>query len=103
MPDRAVTLAQRKRLDGLIRRLGLRYVYGQRLAVSSHPAARAGCGVWFTAGCGMRIGCWGTGLVVAKVGLLLVVSAISFSSESSGAATRSASTSFSSLASSNSF
>jgi hypothetical protein len=31
--------------------------YGQRLAVSSHPAARAGCGPAFTAACGMRIGC----------------------------------------------
>src|SRR5580698_3037295 len=75
-------------------------VYGQRLAVSSHPTARvAGCGLVLTAGCVMRIGCCA---VIA--GLLFVASAsVSLSSESSGAATRSASTSFSSLASSSSF
>jgi hypothetical protein len=35
-----------------------RMFQGQRLAVSSHPAALAGCGEAFTACCGMRIGCW---------------------------------------------
>src|SRR5207245_8803626 len=33
--------------------------YGQRFAVSSQPAARAGCGVALTADCAMRMGCWG--------------------------------------------
>ena len=76
--------------------------HGQRLAVSSHPpAARAGCGLAFTAGCGMRMGCC-VEVGVARVGLLTSVPE-SFSSESKGAATRSASTSFSSLANSSSF
>jgi hypothetical protein len=74
--------------------------YGQRLAVSSQPAARAGCGAAATAGCGMRIGCCEL-VEVASVGL--GASANSLSSDKRGAATRSASTSFSSLASSSSF
>src|SRR6202158_3721317 len=73
--------------------------YGQRLAASSHPATRAGAGAAATTG-GIRIGCCAA--VAVKLGL--GASAIcSFSSESSGAATRKASTSFSSLVSSSSF
>src|ERR1019366_7642554 len=81
--------------------LHLRFIYGQRLAASSHPATRAGAAApcAATAG-GIRTGCCGGAAV--KVGL--GASAIcSFSSESSGAATRKASTSFSSLVSSSSF
>jgi hypothetical protein len=73
--------------------------YGQRLAASSHPATRAGAGAAATTG-GIRTGC----CVAVAVKLGLGASAIcSFSSESSGAATRKASTSFSSLVSSSSF
>src|SRR2546429_4118498 len=52
--------------------------YGQRFAVSSQPAARAGCGVALTADCAMRMGCCGVA-AVAKVGL---PSAASLSSDS---------------------
>src|ERR1700676_3477689 len=73
--------------------------YGQRVAASSQPATRAGAGAAATTG-GIRTGCCGA--VAVKLGL--GASAIcSFSSESSGAATRKASTSFSSLVSSSSF
>ncbi len=37
--------------------------YGQRFAVSSQPAARAGCGVALTADCAMRMGCCGVAAV----------------------------------------
>jgi hypothetical protein len=76
--------------------------YGHRFAVSSHPAARATGGAGLAAGCAIRSG---GGVVLANVGLLFVPSpTVSFSlSESSGAATRKASTSFSSLVSSSSF
>ncbi|MBZ5547479.1 MAG: hypothetical protein LAO22_05880 [Acidobacteriia bacterium] len=75
--------------------------YGQRFAASSQPAARAGGAVdAATTGAGIRIGCWGG--VDVKVGFTVSVVG-SFSSESNGAATRNASTSFSNLVSSSSF
>src|ERR1700674_756421 len=72
--------------------------YGQRLAASSQPATGAGAGAGNTGG--IRTGCCGE--VAVKLGLVASASC-SFSSESSGAATRKASTSFSSLVSSSSF
>src|SRR5208282_4855509 len=79
-----------------------RLAYGQRLAASSQPAPRAGgLAVWAPTACGIRTGCGG-GAVAAKLGLGASASC-SFSSESSGAAMRKASTSFSSLVSSSSF
>jgi hypothetical protein len=80
------------------RQLSLQIGYGQRLAVSSHPAARAAWGA-AVAGCGIRMGCC-VGAEV-NVGLLSVLA--SLSSDRRGAATRNASTSFSSLESSSSF
>ena len=75
--------------------------YGQRFAASSQPAARAGGVVdAATTGGGIRIGCCGG--VAARVGFGVSVDS-SLSSESNGAATRNASTSFSNLASSSSF
>src|ERR1700675_1805524 len=60
--------------------------YGQRLAVSSHPAARAGCGLAFTAPGGMRIGCCAV-VGGVNVGLLLLASTSdSLSSDNKGAA-----------------
>src|SRR5205085_11168100 len=67
--------------------------YGQRFALSSHPAARAGWAAAF-AGCGILMGCWPVE-DPAKVGLFSLLP--SLSSDRRGAATRSASTSFSSL------
>src|SRR3979411_1654590 len=76
-------------------------IYGQRLAASSHPAARAGCAPpWAATTGGTRTGC-GDG--VADMFDLFTSASVSFSSESRGAATRKASTSFSSLVSSSSF
>src|ERR1700737_2940432 len=76
-------------------------IYGQRLAASSQPATRAGdAALWAATTGGIRTGCCGADAV--KVGLGVSVSG-SFSSESNGAATRKASTSFSSLVSSSSF
>src|SRR6204780_5640824 len=55
-------------------------IYGQRLAVSSQPAARTGCGATATAGPGMRIGCCGPFTAVANAGFTMS-EFISFSSE----------------------
>jgi len=71
------------------------------LAASSQPAARAGGAVEVaTTGGGIRIGCWGG--VAVRVGFGVSPDS-SFSSESNGAATRNASTSFSNRVSSSSF
>src|SRR5262249_3036992 len=79
---------------------GLPQTYGQRLAVSSHPSARAaGPPAAATAGCGIRIGCWTTA-VTARV---VLFPATFLLSDNNGTATRNASTSFSSRASSSSF
>src|SRR5437763_845530 len=66
-------------------------LYGQRLAVSSHPAARTGCGAGIEgdAGTEMRGAC---GPLTAVGNTLLDSETFSFSSESSGATRRSAST-----------
>src|SRR5882672_9226523 len=76
--------------------------YGQRLAASSHPAARAGAlTAAATAGDGMRMGCCGA--VAVRVGLGGFAMDSFISSESKGAAMRRASTSFSNRVSSSSF
>ena len=79
-------------------------IYGQRLAVSSHPAARTGCGAGRDAEVGTAIRAVDCGPLTAgaKAGLARSESP-SFSSESSGATSRNASTSFSSRVSSISF
>jgi hypothetical protein len=81
-----------------------RIPYGQRLAVSSHPAARTGCGAGIdgAAGTERRAVAWGPFTAVAKAGFP-ISDPISFSSESSGATSRRASTSFSSRVNSISF
>jgi hypothetical protein len=53
--------------------------YGQRLAVSSHPAARTGCAADTTGGAGMRIGCCGPFTAMAG---FTMSEFISFSSDS---------------------
>ena len=79
-------------------------LYGQRFAVSSQPAARTGCGAGIggAAGTGiLEVGC-GPFTAVARAGFD-ISDMLSFSSESKGATSRSASTSFSSLVNSISF
>lgn len=70
-------------------------LYGQRFAVSSHPAARTGCGAGMDGADGteVRVAC-GPLTAVAKAGFEISV-ALSFSSDSKGATSRRASTSFS--------
>src|SRR5450759_3813468 len=78
-----------------------RLAYGQRLAASSQPATRAGAvAPWAATTGGIRMGCCGAVAVKLGVGASAICS---FAAESSGAATRKASTSFSSLVSSSSF
>src|ERR1700733_10707684 len=78
--------------------------YGQRLEVSSHPAARTGCGAGIDGdeGTGIRGGACGPLTGVASAGFP-TTDINSFSSESSGATIRKASTSFSRRVSSISF
>jgi len=78
--------------------------YGQRFAVSSHPAARTGCGAGIDGldGTGIREVDCGPFTAVAKAGFP-ISDILSFSSDSKGATSRSASTSFSNRVSSISF
>jgi len=78
--------------------------YGQRLAVSSHPAARTGCGLGMVAGGTVtRCGCGPFTAVGSTEAFTASAIEDSFSSESRGATSRKASTSFSNRVSSISF
>ena len=70
--------------------------YGQRLAVSSHPAARTGCGAGMAGAVatGIRAVDEDAFTALARAGFD-ISDRLSFSSESKGATNRSASTSFS--------
>lgn len=78
--------------------------YGQRLAVSSHPAARTGCGAGIAgaAATGIRAVDGDAFTAGARVGFD-ISDKLSFSSESKGATNRNASTSFSKRVNSISF
>ena len=99
---RDASRAGRERASSSDRRAAQRY--GQRFAESSQPAARTGCGAGTEGddGTGMRAVACGPPTAVARAGF--PTSAMdSFSSESSGATSRRASTSFSSRVNSISF